>query len=252
MKKIILNDIKGRDKLAEGRNVGLGFGFLKLTKESNDEQIYNAIHPISACKDYLNEVVFSEKYKKPSSAYGFSYKPQDLFRDSNYVYLGIKIVPYRLTKNDYYSKRNIDKDKALLQKRMMLPLIREVEKALGVKRTTKIFIANEGLVVKAPIDWVKSTAAISLYTLLLRLGVFYDKKTHILDFLDKVKEGNCFEGDSSMAKGLVPRLKFLMEMKEVPGQTFKPEGVCPHNYGIFSVNPSSYFDYDQQKEKTSK
>jgi len=43
-----------RNNLAEGRNFGMGFGFLK--KLSNTK--YKTIMPISPCKDYINDVLY--------------------------------------------------------------------------------------------------------------------------------------------------------------------------------------------------
>ena len=73
MLKII--DKQNRGKLNEGRNYQMGFAFCK--KVSN--KVLETIQPISPCKDYLNDVVYSERTGKNVSAYGLNTSKLGLF-----------------------------------------------------------------------------------------------------------------------------------------------------------------------------
>ena len=49
------------------------------------------VTPISPCKDYLNDVVWSEAVNKSVSIYGLSYEKKDIY-DKKYAYIIISIL----------------------------------------------------------------------------------------------------------------------------------------------------------------
>ena len=66
-----------RNVLIEGRSSGMGFAMLKKDKTN-----YETVNPLSPCKDYLNEVVFTENTGYPTKAHGLDYKEKlDIFKD---------------------------------------------------------------------------------------------------------------------------------------------------------------------------
>src|SRR5665647_1670734 len=85
--KYKLIDKGGRSVLNEGRSVGLGYGFCKREGDT-----FTTAMPITACKDYLNDQVYSEVTGIPARNYGFSSVRQDIFADG-WGYLAMSVLP---------------------------------------------------------------------------------------------------------------------------------------------------------------
>ncbi|MBE9490690.1 MAG: hypothetical protein IMY67_10385, partial [Bacteroidetes bacterium] len=86
----ITNKFK-RKSLGEGRDFGLGFAFV----EKEEKQIFKTKQAFTACKDYLNDVVFSEHSTVTlPSIYGFKHLPSNFMKDDNHFYLGVTTLDY--------------------------------------------------------------------------------------------------------------------------------------------------------------
>src|SRR5687768_15710647 len=71
---LTLVDKQDRSVLCEGRNYGIGFAFCKRTGD-----VLETVQPVSPCKDYLNDVVYSEHSGQPFSAWGLRTSKKNIF-----------------------------------------------------------------------------------------------------------------------------------------------------------------------------
>lgn len=233
-KGIVLIDKTDRKKLCEGRNSQMGFAFLK--KLSDDE--YEAVQPISPCKDYLNDVVWAEHNDKPIGVYGLSYKKVGIFND-DYNYIAIQLL--KTTGGTYHNGTNggtLEKDQENLHTNIdsLEKVIHYVEEKLGCPNRTKIdrFTSNtDQYLVAVPMFWCHSTNMISLYSLLLRMAQFMKKDEKPEEFLKTFKHPLDL-GLWNAAKLRYARMlsdgvdKIAMPAKEIASWTSHQV----HNYGI--------------------
>jgi hypothetical protein len=157
MNKMIIKEVNNRELLHEDRNNGVGFAFLKKVEEE-----YHTAHALSPCKDYLNDVVFTENTGYPLSIYGLSYKKQNIFDDA--AYMAIKIVKSK--DNSYYYSKDIEVDKAYLKSnyKNIQNLINYFEERLELNSFTILEEAEDDyFLIIFPLDWCISSYAISLF-----------------------------------------------------------------------------------------
>lgn len=230
---MIVIDKQKRSVLGEGRNYQMGFAFLKKIAPV---RLFETIQPISPCKDYLNDVVYSEATGKKVSAYGLNTSKENLFDEEKYAYLAIKIMP-RQDGGDYGSLQK-DSDNLNSNYLTLKAFMNYFDSALGLKKT-QIYKTNEGrdgiFLVKFDKAWAAYTYSISLFSLLLRVGQFYDASVEPLDFL---KSFSAFSPDVYLVKAALPKIIKILELKSLPVQdltTLKP-GTGIHNFGIMAFN----------------
>lgn len=180
---------EGRSSLVEGVRSGLGFCFCKReNKENGKDDVFVAIHPMSSCKDYLNDVVFSENTGKPMfKVHGLSTKKTGVFESDALAYIALGIL-----KDGFGNPNNFDdmvkmlmaytSDEALVGKTL---LINKVETAIGLpdSELTRFYDAGGGIVIAAISKfWVDATFKISLWSYLVRCGLKY-KGEDVFDFV---------------------------------------------------------------------
>jgi hypothetical protein len=211
-----------RSKLHEGINYGMGFQFLKRV----GTQLL-AIQPLSPCKDYLAEIIYSQKTGLPSSAHGLSVKDEKCFEHGEgYLAFGIckqgrALTEYSNYKRDYNTLESNYKN---LEK-----FINIIENKIGLKTFTKIVKLKENRYMAIlPLYWTETTYIISLYSLLLRAGYFYESG----DIIEYLKNFDKNSNDVYLLKTAMPKLLRVLD-GEVPTQDMKTIG-CPHNLGIVS------------------
>lgn len=230
--EIIITDNHNRDILNEGRNSGMGFAFLK--KES--ENVFKTVHPLSPCKDYLNDVVFSENTGIPTTKYGLSYEKQDIY-DGELFYLAIKIVSAK--ENQYFYSKNSLEDKILLlnnHKHIQILLNYFESNLLFTTFSTVEKAKDDYFLLSSPINWCISSYTISLFSLLVRLSLVYDGKEDVLSFLNNYSYN---KQDTDFIKACLPKIMKILETKILPIQQFNEENArnntwCPHSLGILS------------------
>lgn len=160
-------DIQSRDKLAEGRTTQMGFAFCKKL----DNETVETVQPISPCKDYLNDVVWAEHIKKPVKVYGLDYSPVNIV--DSFWYLAIKICKTR--GGSEYPRFKEDFKNLKKNYQNILKLLNHVENLLKFEDFSTIHKANDDIfVLKVPAKWCQYTYSISLYSLLVRMGQFYE------------------------------------------------------------------------------
>ena len=161
MKKI--KELQKRSQLSEGRNYGVGFTI--LNKKSSEFETYL---PFTACRDYLNDFAYVESTKKEiGNVYGYNHKLINTFDNKRIFYMGVNILNY----NNAGNWLNFDESNDVLKNNyknleVFLNYVEDHVKLSTIK--TKIELDEDVLIIKAPIFWLKSTALISIYTLLIR------------------------------------------------------------------------------------
>lgn len=209
-----------RSVLTEGRNYGLGFGFAK--KEGN---VLTSVMPISPCKDYLNDVVYTEKTGNPYSAFGLKTTKTGCFEDGNaYLVMSVCLMGARISAT--YSTYEKDKESLAQNVGYMQEAINWFEEKFGVNGRTKIEKIEDNLYVAiAPLFWTEATYLISLYSLILRCAMEKSSGPAM-----EVLTNNAPSGDYGSAKAAVPNVEQMLGGK-IPKQDMSVNfGV--HNCGI--------------------
>lgn len=205
-----------RSCLSEGRQHGIGFGFAK--KEGDTLTL---VQPISPCKDYLNDVVWSEATGKPYQIYGLKTTKQDIFSEG-IGWLVFGVCKYKAGA-DYGS---FDKDSAALDANILniQSAINWFEDKMGVQESSVLKLEDNRFVVVAPKFWVESTYRISLYSLIIRAALHF-KGGDILDYLYKLEDA-----DRYIFNGIKPKIESMLAGK-IPVQDMS-KVTSPHGLGI--------------------
>lgn len=236
MTKII--DKYNRGVLGEGRNNGMAFGFLQDVGKGE----YHTVQPPSPCKDYLAEVVFTEKHGIPTRAYGLTYKAKlDIFTDR--AYMAIKMMKTHGGGGYSYSP-SFEGDVKLLAKNYpeMERLLNDFEDHLGIKIKTKITPANDDFfLVEFSSDWCQSSHSISLYSLLLRVLMVATKKDK--DIMSFLRSYSYSQFDVSLLNQCMAKIEAIYKEKKLPPNTvaYSRQKLSnyyqsPHNHGIVGWN----------------
>ena len=231
-----IKDVKSRSVLAEGRTNGMAFAFLKKVKED----YFETVQPLSPCKDYLNEPVFTENTGIPSRAHGLIYsKKLDIFTDV--FYMAIKILSQKSGGTYYYNKEQdikIDIKHLKDNHKNIEKLLNFVENKIGIEIKTKVEECNDDqFLLTSSVEWTVSTIAISLYSLLVRLSFVYTGKEEPLEYL---KTYNYHKEDKNYAEAALKKLDIIFKNGELPSQPSfdieraKSQTWSPHNVGLIS------------------
>jgi hypothetical protein len=193
---------QNRTKLEEGRNYGMGFALCK-----RDGKTITAAYPISPCRDYLNDEVYSERTGKPFKTYGLSSFKQDLFQDGT-AYLAFAICEKMESKQSFWKHKTYAKECELIKDyKRLQKFINWFEDKFKLTQKTEIFqIEDNQYVAKSPDFWTEGTYLISLYSLLLRVGIHYIDGDP-MEFLENYQ----VDGDAYNVKPALPKIKKMIE-----------------------------------------
>ncbi len=214
-----LVDNENRKKLSEGRNCGMSCGFAK-----REGDVFTMLMPLSACKDYLSDVVFSEITGKPYTIYGLTTTKTGAFSNGE-GYLVTGILKYQRTDDKY---PNYDRDYEALAKNYenLVIFMNEFEKKLKLTQFTQITPLEENrYLVIVPAFWLTRTYLISLYALILRMGIFY-KSGDVIEYLDKFNQNDT---DVYMYNTIKAKMIRILD-GFLPEQDYGR--ICPHSCGI--------------------
>lgn len=217
--KWILVDEKPRSVLSEGRSRGLGAGFAK-----RNGNVLTMVGPISACKDYLSDQIYSEHTGKPYSACGYHAKKDGCFDTHAYQVIAMLMQGAR-TPTAYPGYE--DDVKALASNwRNMQAFVNHFEALLKVNGRTVIDpISDNRYAMTIPLFWAQATYLISLHGLLLRVALRWDgKDADAFARADNIP-------DAYLMKEAVRKVN-LMIKDGVPAQDFDQPNACWHNMGI--------------------
>ena len=197
MKKI--KELQKRSKLNEGRNFGIGFTILNKIKSN-----YETYLPFTACRDYLNDFSYVEHTKKEiGSIYGYNHKLLKCFERKSFFYIGVNTLDYK-GGTSWFKKD--EASEILINNHHNLQLfINKIEDKLGLLKCTSITLDEDTLIFKTPSYWNKTTALISVYTLIIRCFFnITEEERNREDVLQMMSYHNCFiDADSFMRKPIV-------------------------------------------------
>lgn len=155
---------------------GLEYAFL-----SND---YKQIHQLVWCKDFLHDAIYGQLTGKKISIYGFSYDPnehQPLHLDSTRLMLA--------------SRKDRDFEKKI---KCSLIFLNKIERHLKIFKTKiekcasppRHYAKSGVFIFNGSKRWMKSPPMISLYTLLIRVGMVHDPKCTWQETIDAIRNGS--------------------------------------------------------------
>lgn len=229
-------DNKNRNVLSEGRNSQMGFAFCKQLKPL----VFETVQPISPCKDYLNDVIWSENTNKNISACGLKYEKQNILSTKK-MFLAFKICPTQ--RSDNYTRSEQDKKYTMQDdiknlkanyKNIQL-LLNYLEEKLNIKGKSIVAVSDDKQTYLAKLNpfWTSKLYLVSLVSLLIRMGQFYDGSVTPQEFLDSYNKPL----DKMLWLTAKKRLD-LMLAGNIPDQPFNPDdgsGLVHFSHGIVST-----------------
>lgn len=181
--------------LIEG--VHFGFEYHMIDKGGN------GLTPPIQCKDFLTDLFWSERTKKPIKIYGFSWEPGKL-KESKEYYIALR-----------YNNQSMKKSREPLES-----FLNDWEERLGFPRSD-VDLDDDGtaLIVRFSRDWTEKPVIFSAFTLFLRVGCQYNGGG-ISDFLkDFIKQEKVW---ASVDKQYLSSEKGAARVKQMlKGETFK-------------------------------
>lgn len=236
IKKTVTDNLD-RTELCEGRDQGIGFAMLKKLDNIN----FETVNPISPCKDYLAEVIFTENYKIPTKAHGLNYtKIKDILNE-DVSYLVFK----NLTTDGVIGHFNIEKKNFKQYSEEVLNGYKKIEAFINQFQSElenkfikcKIEVVNDDqFLVIFDTQWACSTYSISLFSLLIRIGKDYVKKMLVLEYIKSIPNNSI---DYSLLKTAIENIEKILILKRLPKtskntleQVENKKNICPHNEGI--------------------
>lgn len=229
----IIKEVLDRKVLGEGRNQGIGFAMLQKI----DENEFHTVNPISPCKDYLAEVIFTENTGYSTNGCGLDYPEKKNILSEKVSYLVFK---NQKTKQSDFNVDGMTFEQFSKDLKEKIPniinFINKYQRRFSNYVPMKIEEANEEqYLVTFDSRWAMSTMSISLFTLLLRIGKHYKSGT-ILSFLLNFDKKSI---DYSLVNTAFKKILRIYESKKLPGipnlqieARKKSSSWSPHNLGI--------------------
>lgn len=217
-----------RKSLLEGRSFQMGFAFCRR----KDKLTFETVHPISPCKDYLNDVFVAETAQRGVDQYGLNYNPSEPILTGDRAYITFAICTYK--NGDKYP--NFDKDSKNLTDNIgnIQKFINNFEKLLKIKKLSIIKIVDEGFIIAFSPEWLKGGYAISLLSLLLRVGQWYDGEENVIEYLKEFYQNS---DDVYIVKSVLLKIETLIKngMPQEDATAYKAlTSNQIHNGGILS------------------
>ena len=219
---------EGRNNLREGRTTGIGFAFLK--KEGED--FFRGVQPISPCKDYLNDVVYTERTGKSIGVYGLTTKKEGIFDESAHV--AVAVCP-----NQSGSKHSeFASELKMLSENMpkVEKLMNIIEDKIGIKQKTKLANASENLVyAHISSDWTTSTWMANMWAFLFRNFLYCADEDPY-----KALEGSEISCDSINAKKVVKAIEKIAKggLPKQDMASFGSDSYSIHGAGVINYTQS--------------
>lgn len=224
-------DNTNRRVLSEGRNHQMGFAFCKKIDEDN----YELVHPISPCKDYLSDVLWTEHVGKPISCCGLKYEKQGIY-DGEVAYMAIKICDYM--SGNTYAGYEADRKRLRENFKNLEMVVNHVEAEMALATKTSVLQTEDAdiFLLKLPHFWCQFPYLVSLYSLLVRVAQYYDGKKTPKEFLEGFSSGR----DMYLWQTAKSRLAYLVKcgIGEVPKQEMVEDlsRNHPHSSGIIGFS----------------
>ena len=131
---------------------------------------YRALHTPTPCKDYLQDIFFTEYTGEASEVYGLHWE-QGMF-DTSQEFFNLAIMG-----GNYELESKIPQMEAILQ---------SLDKAQGIPLTTVLPTNNPKIIlIKFHKDWTRNGPTLSAYTSMVRIGAYYQGEEP-MEFLKKM------------------------------------------------------------------
>ena len=227
--EIVLNP--NRSHLSEGRTRGIGFAFCKV--EPNKIE---GVDAISTCKDYLNDFVWSEKFKINSKQiHGYQHNYVGFFENrKQHTSMLISILD-----------SPVDKQKMLTHYKNIETLLHSFEEMLNIKYKTRIKEINDNLyLISFSKYWVQETALISVFSLLCRIAYLYHEINSIQE-LKTVILNESSNMKSNIAYTISNLVNVIEKLPLIQNFNFTNENTdigSVHNNGALSNNFKTYLN----------
>ena len=235
-----------RKNLIEGRNYGVGFCWC-----NHQGDTLTQINPISPCKDYMNDIVWSERTGKSGVFYNFSASPRGIWKGQDHGVLMISVLdffsgcPYeRKAKEIAYLEDHHDSVAKFLNHFEGI-----ISKATGrtINPTQSVRVAKNQYAFFIDLFWTEQTYLISIYCNFLRLAVegsygISGERDHV-NFL----KGSPFP-DAIILRSAWNKVEAVLAGKIPPcgwdGMFFNP-----HVAGIYGVSSSLFVSNKAESKK---
>jgi len=180
---IIQNNLQ--HKLEEAVTSGIQFSLI----ENNIN-----ITPLTYCKDYFQDIFWSQITGRDISIYGFKCNSSLLKKRNKYTLI-LHHDDFELNKNNvnnlkhfiHYIERNFEIPKSIIT---LQTLINE----------TDLSLHNKCIKVRFDKQWGSEPHLLSMYLLLLRIGIFYNNST-VDNFIKNIDNSECLSNDKFLIKG---------------------------------------------------
>lgn len=220
-----------RSSLIEGRNFGLGFAILKPVNKTKTK--FETENAFTACRDYLNDFSYVEYTKKEIGLiHGYNHELKNCFNNKQLFYIGVNTLNYR--NGDVWSGKEEGLKLLSSNYKNLEKILNKFEEKLNLKSRTSIILDEDTLILKAPIYWTKTTALISVYTLIIRC--YFNVPDFTDDNFEEVLKTHkpFISGDNYYVKNCVlfynnPQIKYNKIMYDELNITETSE---IHNFGI--------------------
>lgn len=205
-----------------------------LVEHVGDGQ-FKGMHPPVRCKDYYQDIFWSQRSRKPFHIYCFDWTPNTVL--DKQIADGTLLMALRY--EDGTGMKELKQFKDGLQN-----FLNAWEAVLGYKAST-VEVSDDGLslLIAFGPQWIEKPVSVSLFTLLLRVGIGYGGQP-IMEFMSHVaKNGNVWgKNDGSYIQGSLPKLESILAEKSISWpQQFEDYAACTTSLhscsGILSYTP---------------
>jgi hypothetical protein len=195
---------------------GLEYCFVTPTEDKNK---FRQSHQFILCKDFLHDAVWAMINKTSTEIYGFIFNSEKQTINLDKTILAI---------------RDNTKESRVIRKESTNTaiLLRKVERLMKFKRTT-LLEANTGdpkvpaFILTSDKRWMHAAPLLSLYSLLIRIGVNYDRKTNPVEFILNIGKGP-YSND----------MRYVTSIKNILS------GVIKNNISLFNKDMSDNYPKD--------
>lgn len=204
-KEVIVTNPGLTAQLIEGRSSGITFGFLNPLGDNK----FELIQPLSSCKDYLNDIIFTEHTGKTIKVFGLeTVKKYDLFKNERlYLAVSHKKLDEPITKKFLEGIDTIVKHINDIENKY----IKELTTYLRVQDNPNIFVFE------VPKFWGSTTYLISLYSFIIRTAFLIKNGDSYVEFLKKAMLDSNLPYPLSMETSYMPRIYLKLKQAEICG-----------------------------------
>lgn len=200
-----------------------GYRYAILTPNINTNGEFDITHPLARCKDYVQDIYWSEITKRDvNNQYGFYWKHDNNNKISQQEFVNLLLVP--------------DVNFTLRDKQVnMVNMLNILEKELNIPLTISMNVSNntEDIIITYSNEWSKKPYLISLYFLLLRCSLYFTGETlnDVFTYINDAIKNN----KNNLYSSTINQLNAILKQNKL--QTIFVDKVLPDN---------NYSDYTSQ------